>query len=103
MDYFGKPWYFRFPPTVQKMDVNDIPGDLLVNNPYGILTPEKTACLQKTLGRVNFQKSQSTYYIDKEIGGKYYILNGQKVQSLVDTVAYISDWATNNIFTSVWD
>ncbi len=103
VDYFGKPWYFRFPSTVQKMDVDDIPSEVLVGNRYDASTPDKIASLQNTLGRVKFQKAQAIYYIDKEIDGKYYILNGQKVQSLVDVVSYISDWAENNIFTSVWD
>jgi hypothetical protein len=108
VDYFGKPWYFRFPSTVQKMEVEEIPLDVLVQNRYASDTaPEKMASLIATRhggqARLMFKKGQSTYYIDKEIDGKYYILNGQKVQSLVDEVFDLLSWAKNNIFTSVWD
>lgn len=108
VDYFGKPWYFRFPSTVQKMEVDKLPLDILVQNRYASDTaPEKMASLEASehggKARLMFKKGQSTYYIDKEIDGKYYILNGQKVQSLVDEVFDLLSWAKDNIFTSVWD
>ena len=107
VDYFGKTWNFRFPLTVSKMAVAEIPLDVLVHNPYDSATPEKEASLevskQGESARLMFKRGQSTYYIDKEIEGKYYILNGQKVQSLVDVVSDILPWAKDFIFTSVWD
>lgn len=98
-NYFGKYWYFRFPMTVQKMAVSDIPSGILASNPY---YGERGASLEN-IGRIVFKKAQQTYIIDKEIDGKYYILNGQKVQSLVDYIETGDNWAFDNIFTSVWD
>ena len=103
VDYFGKTWHFRFPSTVQKMEVAEIPHDVLVQNPYDSMTPEKMASLVASGARLMFKRGQSTYYIDKEIDGKYYILNGQKVQSLVDVILDILPWAKDFIYTSVWD
>lgn len=100
--HFGKNWYFRFPPTISKMDVADIPYGELLTNPYGSEKPDKEAYLMNN-GRIAFKKAQATYYIDKEIDGKYYILNGQKVQSLIDIIETADVWAIDNIFTSVWD
>lgn len=114
VDYYGKTLYFRFNSSNQKIRVAELKDqigafDVLFGNQYDSTTPDKMADVfigvdEYGKDRIFFRYGVSRYYIDKKgDDGEYYIYNGQKVQSLVDVVAYINGYSEMFIFTSVWD
>jgi hypothetical protein len=53
--------------------------------------------------RAAFKVGLKKYYIDAEEDGKFFIINGQKVQNLVDKISSFTSETKQYIFTSVWD
>ena len=105
-NYFGKNIYFRFAKNLRYMSVEDFKKACEIEEDTVHLFGnfDENSHLLFFNNRLCFTYAGvSVYYIDTEIDGKHYILNNQKVQCLVDNVAYINGDAAAYIVTSVWD
>lgn len=96
----GKILYFRFPENIKKIECKDLQFIMFGNDFDNPDVEEETFSIGD---RAAFQVGLKKYYIDAEEDGKFFIINGQKVQNLVDKISSFTSETKQYIFTSVWD